>query len=73
MKRFLLFAGPEYYPYGGWEDFKGDFALEEEAKLEAQRLCAIEECLYWWHIVDTQNPPRLDSFGLVEIPVKGEV
>lgn len=32
MKRFVLFAGNDYYPQGGWDDMKGDFDTAEEAK-----------------------------------------
>lgn len=33
MKRFLLFAGFNYYPEGGWSDFRGSFDTAEEAAL----------------------------------------
>jgi menaquinone-dependent protoporphyrinogen IX oxidase len=32
MKRYLLFAGEDYYPRGGWSDFIGDFDTIDEAK-----------------------------------------
>jgi hypothetical protein len=32
MKRFWLFAGEDYYPRGGMEDFIGDFDSLDEAK-----------------------------------------
>jgi hypothetical protein len=32
MKRFLVFAGDCYYPYGGMDDFQEDFDTMEEAK-----------------------------------------
>lgn len=32
MKRYLLFAYDDYYPSGGWNDFKGSFDSVEEAK-----------------------------------------
>jgi hypothetical protein len=31
MKRFLVFYGDQYYPAGGWGDFKGEFDTFEEA------------------------------------------
>lgn len=31
MKRYLLFAGEDYYPGGGANDLKGDFDTIEEA------------------------------------------
>ena len=30
MKRFLVFMYSEYYPAGGWNDFKGSFDSKEE-------------------------------------------
>lgn len=31
MKRYLLFMYDQYYPSGGWGDFKGSFDTLEEA------------------------------------------
>lgn len=31
MKAYLVFLGENYYPCGGWEDFRGDFDSLEEA------------------------------------------
>ncbi len=31
MKRYLLFAGEQYYPLGGWDDLKGSFDTVEAA------------------------------------------
>ena len=30
MKRYLVFSGDNYYPCGGWFDFKGSFNTKEE-------------------------------------------
>jgi hypothetical protein len=45
--RYLLFAGYNYYPSGGWDDFVGSYsdlmtALGAAANLRQD----------WWHIVD---------------------
>jgi hypothetical protein len=32
MKRFLVFAGDCYYPFGGMNDFEEDFDTLEEAR-----------------------------------------
>jgi hypothetical protein len=32
MKRFLLFAGSNYYPSGGWDDMAGQFDSITEAQ-----------------------------------------
>jgi len=31
MKRYLVFAGYDYYPSGGWKDFKKGFDIYREA------------------------------------------
>lgn len=38
MKRFLVFAGLDYYPAGGWADFRGGFDDLDSAAAEAGRL-----------------------------------
>ena len=50
MKRYLLFAGDDYYPRQAWHDYRGSFgeladALKEAAKLRGNR--------DWFQIVDT--------------------
>lgn len=52
MKRFLLFAGPSYYPEGGWNDFVGDFDTSLEAKIKANEFVSKD---YWAHIFDTEE------------------
>ncbi len=32
LKRFLLFAGKNYYPSGGWRDFIDSFDTKEDAE-----------------------------------------
>lgn len=49
MKRFLLFTGQDYYPFGGWEDFAGSFATVGEA------LARVSSGVDWWHVVDTET------------------
>lgn len=64
MKRFLLFAGPDYYPRGGWLDFRGSFDTEQDARN------AIPDTFSklrdsdgdgWWDIVDTQTGQAITS------------
>jgi hypothetical protein len=45
--RYALFAGDQYYPSGGWEDFIGAYDSIEAARERAQR-----ERYEWFHIVD---------------------
>ncbi len=49
MKRYLLFAGWNYYPGGGWEDFQGSFETIEDAENAMTREND------WHHIVDIQT------------------
>lgn len=69
MKRYLLFAGDNYYPSGGVNDFVMDYDTVEEAEAEAKKLypsghyCWKAEnaewaCRYpyeWWQVVDYED------------------
>lgn len=50
MNRFALFAGPTYYPYGGWQDFVDTFDTASAASARAVGLDEYEAA--WWHIID---------------------
>lgn len=51
MKRFLLFAGSDYYPSGGWKDFQKDFdTLEEANNYIGQNYNAD-----WFHLIDSKH------------------
>jgi len=52
MKQFLLFAGTDYYPSGGFGDFKSDHDTAMEAVLAAADL---DDGHDWWHVVDSQT------------------
>jgi hypothetical protein len=46
MKRFALFCGEDYYPDGGWKDFRRTFDTVQEA-------LAVSRSVYeWYHVVD---------------------
>jgi len=49
MERYLLFSGEAYYPGGGAEDFRADYATMVE--------CMNDNCSYdqWWNILDTRT------------------
>lgn len=51
--RFLIFAGHEYYPGGGWNDHQGTTATEEAA--HASALALLEDGMSWAHYVDTET------------------
>ncbi len=45
---FYLFAGDDYYPCGGVDDFQGMFEVLDDAIREVPNLR-----YDWWHIVDS--------------------
>lgn len=58
MKIFLVFSGSEYYPLGGWADFKGDFDALPDA-IDALRGAADS----WGHVVHSPSGKIIvDSF-----------
>lgn len=60
MKRYLLFAGVGYYPYGGWKDYVGSYdSIEEATKGLAKR--AMEQMTAWYHIVDSVTGMIVDE------------
>jgi len=56
---FLVFAGYDYYPKGGWEDFVGSYSTLWEAEEAAKKVIAIsEEEVFdkdWLHIVSLEK------------------
>ena len=56
MNMFLLFAGEEFYPGGGWSDFVGAYPTQQEAKEVALTLQPS-----WWHIVDLNVMEEVES------------
>jgi hypothetical protein len=48
MSDFLLFAGDDYYPLGGWRDFQGRYDTE----IAAFEALASVRTADWWHIVE---------------------
>lgn len=57
MKRYLLFAGDEYYPAPGWHDFKNSYESVEQGKAAGENFIS-ENAVYqfdWFHIVDAST------------------
>lgn len=50
LKRYLLFAGYNYYPNGGWHDCKESF-LSLDDVFNYLNNNNIDGC-DWWHVVD---------------------
>jgi len=45
MKRYLVFCGENYYPYGGMEDFIGDYDTIEECQSILKSTTIVREIL----------------------------
>jgi hypothetical protein len=54
-KRYLLFAGPNYYPQPAWKDFKGTFASVEEAEQHVRSIHIAWVEADWYQIVDIET------------------
>lgn len=52
MKRYLVFGYDQYYPSGGWNDFKADFDTQEDAEEFAKDLVQTRHWDYY-DVVDT--------------------
>lgn len=54
--RFLLFAGPQHYPSGGWLDLHSTHDTELAAHAAARDLVdGGIQIVDWWHIVDARS------------------
>lgn len=58
MKRFLIFAGENYYPRGGWRDYAGQADTLEEALLKVSHRRNVWD---WFHIFDTEANEIVES------------
>ena len=58
MKKYLLFAGSDFYPMGGWEDLIG---TSDDLNKLAEK--ARERHRDWYHIVDTETGKVVDHCG----------
>lgn len=61
MKYYMLFAGKEYYPYGGMKDWADCYDSVEEAKEVAKEIIynfhelPVAFKYDWWQIVDADT------------------
>jgi hypothetical protein len=51
--RYLVFAGANYYPSGGWNDYKESFTELHDAVAHAE--CKIGARGDWSHVVDLET------------------
>jgi hypothetical protein len=52
MNKYLLFAGKNYHPNGGWKDRIGSYETITAAIVEYKRLTNGISDLDWMHVVD---------------------
>lgn len=53
MRRFLVFAGSDYYPQGGWDDFICSRPILSEAIFYAKD--QLNKSAEWAHVVDFES------------------
>lgn len=67
MKRYLLFAGHNYYPAGGTNDLVGAFDTYEQAVERGQAGDATFASPFdWWHVFDTVEGVSTHKNGVRE-------
>jgi hypothetical protein len=61
--RFLVFAGEDYEPRGGWGDFKGGMRTKKGAMDLVERIMEeTEDPLEWAHIVDLKTNRKVQEY-----------
>ena len=71
-RRFCLFGGHDYYPLGGWHDFRLSRDTLEEAARAADELSTGDSAsVDWWQIFDLQErrvvaQSRYQAYGAPE-------
>lgn len=55
MKRYIVFAGDNYYPRGGWKDKRGSFDQLDEAVNKAKEYYEEDRGYHWCHVVDLET------------------
>ena len=61
MQRFVLFAGSNYYPAGGLDDFRGTFDSLDDAKTHLQTMLVTDRFIDWWHVA------RIDPTDITKV------
>lgn len=63
MNRYVIFAGSDYYPQGGFDDFVADFSKLSDAIKFVDEIDEIdEESAEWCHIVDMRKKEKIKQF-----------
>jgi len=58
--KYMLFAGPKYYPGGGVYDYVGRYQSVDAAKAA---FAALEDCNDWAQIVDAETIDLVEWYG----------
>lgn len=61
MKRYLLFAFPDYYPSGGMSDFQSDYSRLDAAKAKGLKLLKPPKRFDNFQIYDTRKRMVVDT------------
>jgi hypothetical protein len=65
MKRYMLFAGDQFYPNTAWADFRGDFDSVEEARAIVDAAAKTDDYFDWHQIVDAETKQVVVAEGQV--------
>lgn len=57
MNQFVLFAGDNYYPGGGWQDFVDSYDTVEEAVAAGKP--DEDDWGKWYHVIDITTGERV--------------
>jgi len=60
---FLLFAGDNYYPSGGWSDFRGVYLSEVQALNATNTEEFTSRNFDWWHIASLSTEAIVRYMG----------
>lgn len=61
--RYAVFAGDDYYPHGGWKDFRSVHETLVEADAAADALVRAGDYMSpdWWQVVDLETQELLSE------------
>lgn len=63
IERYLVFAGYNPYPLGGWDDYMMHFSTKEEASKFAIGLCKPDGNYEWSQVVDLHDATVITHYS----------
>lgn len=69
MKRYLLFVGDNYYPFGGARDLLGDFDTISKC---VKSIKTTDRRVDWWNILDTKTGQIYNNYNQCALHNKEE-